>query len=54
VLGPDQGGSRGRDVLIGGTGGSQRAQPTDGEMPAPRIIGGDADDVDESAPRVWF
>ena len=59
VLGPDQGGSRGRDVLVGGTGGgSQRAQPQgrelDKEMPAPRIIGGDADDVEEGAPRVWF
>ena len=55
VLGPDQGGSRGRDVLVGGAGGgSQRAQPAEEEMPAPRIIGEEVGDVDEGAPRVWF
>ena len=55
VLGPDQGGSRGRDVLVGGpSGGSQPRQSADEEMPAPRIIGEETDDVDEGAPRVWF
>ena len=55
ILGPDQGGSRGREVLVGGSGGrSQAGQSVDEELPAPRIIGEEAGDVAEGAPRVWF
>jgi DNA segregation ATPase FtsK/SpoIIIE-like protein len=63
VIGPDQGGSLGREVLINGLGElgdgpqlrSRPAPPPGGTpLPAPRIIGGEDEDPPDGKPRIWL
>lgn len=50
ILGPDQGGSTGREVI----GYAQEAAEASGDTLQPRIIGGEDDDDSATKPRVWM
>lgn len=49
ILGPDQGGAAGREVL-----GNEREQEENGEPLKPRIIGGEDDDSSATRPGIWM